>query len=261
MKTIIIDKSQKARSALSSLLRANFHQLEIVGEAATASEGQACIRQLKPDLVFLELELPEKNGFQLLEELGAIDFALVFVAASDQFALEAYAYSPVDYLLKPIEERKLMRALLRAQECQRLREMGRQQQWILEMVKMQEHFSLFHHRITFNNQQETAFVFLKDLIRIEGNGNCSSIYVIGEPNAICVAKNIGKYFEELRDVPFLFQTHRSHLINLYHVKKFIKKDGGAILMNTHNGTADARIPVAHKNREELIRKMEHLEGL
>lgn len=261
MKAIIIDQAQNARSALSSLLRANYRQVEIVGEAADGVEGLECIRRIKPDLVFSEVELPEKTGFQVLEELGTIDFALVFVTASNQFAAQAYEYSPVDYLLKPMDERKLMRALMRAQEFKRLREMDRQRQLLLDLAKKQEIVALYHSRITFNNQQETAFVFLKDLIRIEGKGNCSSIYAVGESNCICVTRNIGQYFAELKNVPFLFQTHRCHLVNLYHVKKFIKKDGGAIVVRNHNGGGDVSIPVAKQYREELLRRAESLQLL
>ncbi len=261
MKAIIIDNEQTARSGLSNLLRANYRQLEIVGEAANGLEGLECIRQLKPDLVFLDVEIPKKNGFQLLEELGAIDFALIFVTASKQFAAQAYEYSPVDYLLKPMDERKLMRALIKAQEFKRLREIDRQRHLLLDIAKKQEIAAHYHSRITFNNQQETAFVFFIDLIRIEGNGNCSSVYAVGESKCICVTRNIGKYFEELKNVPFLFQTHRCHLVNLYHVKKFIKKDGGSIVVRNHNGGPDVEIPVAKKYKAELISLAESLQVL
>lgn len=258
MKAIIIDDEKDAREALSKLLKVNCQQVEIVGEAADGAEGVELIQQLKPDLVFLDVEMPHKDGFQVLEELGRIDFALIFATAYNKYAVQAFEFSTVAYLLKPINTIQLMSAVMKAQAFRRLQQLEEQYKLLLEIVKKQGTDSQYNHRICFSNQEEITFVAFKDLIRIEANGNSSSIYALGQSKRISVSKNIGEYFKLFKDIPFLFQTHRGHLVNLYHAKKIVRKDGGSLKVRNHNGEDDISIPVTSDRREELLQRIEDL---
>lgn len=124
-----------------------------------------------------------------------------------------------------------------------------------EIRQFKETPSLGDQRLVFSNQEEIIFISPLDLIRIEAKGNCSLIYALGYPTAFCVSTNLGEFTQRLEGVPFLFQPHRSHLVNLYHVKKLTRQRGGALLVRAHQGSTDALLPLSQQRREELMAKM------
>lgn len=257
MKAFIIYQEQATYEALATLLREYGYGVDIISKTKDAKEGKALIQTLKPDLVILETAFLDQS-IRFTKEASSFNTLFILVTSEIEHIHLAYESGAIACLPKPVDGLQLVCAVMKVQEFRRLRQIEEQHRLLLDSIKKQENSSICNRRICFSNQQEVTFVALKDLIRIQANGNCSSIYAFGQSNGIFVTKNIGEYIKLFKSIPFLFQTHRSHLVNLYHVRKYIKKDGGVLLVKPHNGNGDVIIQVSDKHREELFQRIEAL---
>lgn len=258
IRTLIIDDEIEARTALATTLSQFCPLIEVIGQGFNGKSGLDLIKQLKPELVFLDVEMPDLSGFDLLHQLEKIDFAIIFITAFNQYAVRAFEFSAVDYLLKPIDPPRLIRAIEKVKVYQTNKQTKEQYKLLLEIMQSKKVASL-DNRITFSTQEAVIFVMLKDLIRIEADQNCSSVFVKGLPKKIFIAKHLKAYERLFQDIPFLFRVHRSHIVNLYHVKKFLREDGGYLLVTSHNNNAkEERIPVSNRIRDDLLVRLNNL---
>lgn len=258
MRTIIIDDETESRAALGDALSLYCPKVDVVGQGTNGEHGLRLIRELQPELVFLDVEMPDLSGFEVLRSLGEVDFALIFVTAFNQYAVQAFDCSAVDYLLKPVDPARLVRAVEKVHERNHLQQLKAQYEVLWETIQSKNTLSL-NNRITFSTQEEIIFVALKDLIRIEADQNCCSVYVEGYPRRIFIARHL-KFYERLfEDVFFLFRVHRSHIINLHYVQKFLREDGGYVLVpNPDSPDGLIRIPVANRLRDTVIDRLQSL---
>jgi two-component system, LytTR family, response regulator len=255
---IIIAPMQDARNALAEQLQSHFPHVQLVGQAGEAAHGFALIRRARPELVFVEAGLPDDNTSRILQEARCQEGAGIILSDHTGRAVPDYECDAAAFLLKPVERGNLAFALDRAAERLYYRQLEKQYAALRDQIQRMDAGEHYFQRVAFSNQEETAFIYLKDLIRIEARGNCSAVYAMNHPNCICVAINIGKFAERFRNVHFLFQTHRSHLVNLHYVKKLVKKEGGSLRVKTHNGGSDPEIPLSNRCREELVERLERL---
>lgn len=260
MKAILIEDESSARNLIKGILKSQFSSIELIGEADNGIQGLELIQTLHPDLVFMDIELPGLFGFQILERIEKIDFAVVFITAFNQYAIRAFEFSAIDYILKPVTSENLAKAIIRAQERQRLQVVQEQYELLLEVVKQKNPQSSLQQRVSFSTNKGISFVVLKDIIRIEAENNCCSIYVKGLPNRIFMTKNIGAYEEMFEDYFFMFRVSRGHIVNLYHVILFSREDGGMLSLPNHNNDKTVMIPVnkSHELRQELFERMKRL---
>jgi len=240
IRSILIDDEARSIKTLQWQLAQYCPEVEIIGSYDSAAEGMAAIREKKPDLVFLDIEMPNMGGFEMLERLQPLDFAIIFTTAYDRFALKAFRYSAVDYLLKPIDKDDLCEAVSRVKK-----DHGKDQQARIELLL--EHLSGDQpiRKIVLSTLDSFVFVDIADIIYCESERNYTRVF-LKEGKNIVVAKTL-KLVEELISSRSFFRAHHSFLINLNNIKQFKKEDGGYIVMSN-----DASIPISRTKREEFF---------
>jgi two-component system, LytTR family, response regulator len=242
MKCLIIDDEVKSQTLLLKLCKVYCPEIEVVGLAGSVDEGIKKIDLLKPDLVFLDIHMPVKSGFSLLDYYkDNIDFSVIFTTAYDEYALEAFRFSVTDYLQKPIDIEELQAAVKKAMLTQNINpsQISTLQESLLS-EKVQ--------KIALTTIEGFTFVKFKNIIRCEAQGNYTYVYLqAGKP--VLITKTL-KYYEELLQPKGFFRIHKSHLINLQEVRKFIKGKKSMVEM-----TDGEQIEVSNKKRERLLEKL------
>jgi len=238
-RVLIIDDEMDARSVLKKYLADYCPRHDVVGEASGVEEAFRLIREVQPDLLFLDIEMGDGTGFDLLDRFPSLNFHVVFTTAFDDFALKAFKYSAVDYLLKPIAPEDFIQAIDRASQKQ-IQNLGH----LMQMVQAPEPKKVFE-KIALPSQEGLTLMDLKDIVRLQSDGGYTTFWDNSGEQCL-VSRTIGEYEELLPDGQFL-RVHSSHLINLDCVKKFLREDGGFALM------ADgSKVPVARRRKEQFV---------
>jgi len=243
LKAIIIDDEPDCVKLLALQLKMYCPQVQVVAECTESETGYTKIKELLPDIVFMDIEMPVMNGFQLLEKIGAIKFSLVFVTAYDQFAVKAFRFSALDYLLKPIDGKDLKAAVEKAEQ----RLYPQVQQLSLLKEQMQGGIKNLPDKIALPYQNGVIFAEIKNVIYCESDNNYTRFYT-EDGKKYVVAKTLGDIQEILEERNFL-RIHRQYLINLSHIKKYVRGEGNYVIMSN-----DQSVPVARNQKERLIEK-------
>ena len=249
MTAIIIDDERQSRDALASLLQTYCHNTHLVGQAESGESGIELIRRLRPDLVFLDVEMPDMDGFEVLRRFDRVDFALVFITAYNRYAVRAFEFSAVDFLLKPVDAGRLTLAVHRAAESRLQQQTLEQYRVLLEHIHQQGNPVALDHRIVFAMQNEIVFSWLRNLLWIDADANMCYIKLSDHDKTLHIARTIGDYEKQFEGCDSLMRVHRSNIVNLYHVKKYLREDG-VLLM-----TDGLKVPVAANKREEVLRRL------
>lgn len=222
-KAIIVEDEQKNISVLKKLISDLCPNIEICGTALDAESGYKLIQELKPALVFLDIEMPYGSGFDLLERLKTISFEVIFVTAYNQYALKAFKYNSVDYLLKPIDEQDLVNAVKRAEDRIRNKVSNEHLQQFLKSFK-----TASLQKVGLPTHEGYVFIDPSGIIRCEADGAYTNIFY-GINNKLMVSKNL-KEMEPLLDANIFCRVHHSHIVNLNFVKKYFRGKGGEVEM-------------------------------
>lgn len=237
MKSVIIDDEAGSRNNLKFLLERFCPQVEIVGWAADAEEGLSLITTEEPDLVFLDIEMPEQDGFQLIEKLPSYNRPkIIFTTAYEQYAVKAFKVSAVDYLLKPIDIDELKATVQRIEKEMNMA-------WKEAMQRFKEES---HKKLVIPHQSGITFLEESEIICLEANRNYTEIHTRNDKK-IMVAKTLGD-FEDLLTTGTFFRAHRSFIINLQALEQWVNKDGGYLLMSN-----ELRVPLARNRREKFFK--------
>ncbi len=242
LRSIIIDDEKDSRQILQNYIGKYCPNVIVVGEAANIKDGQDAIEAESPDLIFLDIEMPFGNAFDLLENINAIDFEIIFVTAFSEYAIQAFNRSAVHYILKPVDIDELILAVSKAKD------------------RLQEKASFDHTRLLLDNissgnkqQQKIALplldgfevVKLEDIIYCEANDNFTEFHFVnGNKSMIC--RKLKFYEENLKSLGFC-RVHRSFIINLDFVKRYIKGKGGTIIMSN-----DKEIQLANARKQLFL---------
>lgn len=246
MRAVIIDDTEKARIALRSDLRTYCTQVEIVGEADGIVSGMQLILEKRPTLLFLDIRMADGTGFDLLENLKESDRAglnVIFTTAYNEYAIKAFKFSAIDYLLKPIDADELIQAVNRIKQQPVLQDNTSQLSFLLESFK---DMKAVHKKIALSSADKVQIVAVSDIIRCESDRNYT-LFVLTENRQILVTKTMKEYDEMLEEYGFL-RVHHSHMINLKHLKEFVKMDGGYAVMSDKS-----QVPVSVRKKEQLFR--------
>ncbi len=243
LKAVIIDDEPDNVKLLALQLKMYCPQVQVVAECTESEVGYLKIKELQPDLVFLDIEMPMMNGFQLLEKIGDINFSLVFVTAYDQFAVKAFRFSALDYLLKPIDGKDLKAAVEKAEK----RLWPQTQQLNLLKQQLQNGDKILPDKIALPYQNGVTFAEIKNVIFCESDNNYTRIHTV-DGNHYMVAKTLGDIQEVLEERNFL-RVHRQYLINLNHIKKYVRGEGNYVILSNNQS-----IPVARNQKDKLIEK-------
>jgi two-component system LytT family response regulator len=239
MRAIIIDDEPDAVELLAIRLTQKCPQVDVVATCTSSVKGVAAIIELRPDVVFLDIEMPQMNGFQVLEAVEGIPFALVFVTAYDKFALKAFRYSAIDYLLKPIDSNELIQAI---SKIEKQKQTSKEQVSHLRNL-YSNNSKVFPDKIALPYQNGVTFVSLKDVIYCESDDSYTKFF-LNDGQHYLVTKSLKEIQELLEDRGFL-RIHRQYLINLDHIKKFYKGEGSYIIMSNNQSIPVSRL---HKDR-------------
>lgn len=239
IRVAIVDDEAATRMLLRRLFKDYFPDVQIIGEADSVATGLSLLKTNSPELLFLDIQMPDGSGFDLLNHFEQPDFQLIFITAFDQFALKAFQYNAIDYLLKPLEPKSLREAIekLRKQKELALRP---RLNGLMETMETKQ-----AKRIALSSAEGYAFYNLEEIIRLESSGNYTTFY-IQDGQRTTVAKTIKEY-EELLPEQLFFRVHQSHIVSLQHVRKFLKSDNGLALM------ADGcKVPVSRRKKDTFI---------
>lgn len=240
MKTIIIDDETKNSIQLKKLLLALCPQVSVAGMATNAEEGKQLILETKPDLVFLDIQMPEKSGFDLLSDLGDYNFEVIFVTGFDQYALQAIKFSALDYLLKPIKAGELLTAVKKAEKRTTHFQSSEQ---IRNLLTILETIPKEDHKLAIPFLKETRFINPYEILYCESvNGYTQFHLQSGEE--LLVSKGIAEYEEILAGHHFI-RCHQSYLVNRRFIKSLLKQDNISEILLTN----ETRIPVSRLKRE------------
>ncbi|AXY73887.1 DNA-binding response regulator [Paraflavitalea soli] len=240
MKAILIDDEKNNLINLEQLLKTYCPTVEVIATAINAIEGKSALLQYHPDLVFLDIQMPGKNGFELLRELPQYDFEVIFVTAFDQYAIQAVRFAAVDYLLKPVNIEELQAAVGRATAKSRDKKKNIQLENLIQLLQGKQE----DHRIALTTLKETRFIRTPEIIRCESSNNYTLFFLAGGEK-LTASRPIFEYEELLKEYGFI-RCHQSHLVNRKYVKSWVKEDGGYLLLD--NGH---QVPVS-RNKKEVV---------
>lgn len=240
IRAIIVDDEEYNRENLNSLIDEYCADVKVVGLADSVDTAFTLIKSQKPDLVFLDIKMPKKDGFKLLESLNEINFEVIIVTAYNQYAIKAIKFCAVDYLLKPIDIVELTNAV---------ENVSRRIKQKLENDRLRQLTNFFNNstptKIGLASQHRVDFVEISDINRCESDDNYTHFF-LNNGEKMTVSKTLKEFEELLVDYGFI-RTHQSHLVNSSHIKSYQKSDGGNITMN--DGTV---IPISRTKRNEII---------
>ncbi|KPE52804.1 LytR/AlgR family response regulator transcription factor [Chryseobacterium indologenes] len=247
LRAIVIDDNEEIRQKNSTLIKANCPNITIIGQADSVDSGIKIIRQLSPDIVFLDIEMPDGTGFDLLQKLTPITFKVIFITGYEDFAIKAFRFSAIDYLLKPLNAGELVEAVRKAEESL--------SKDVFDMKLSNLFANLERPKNLQNLILKTAdkiySVNIQDIVNCESDKNYTTFYFINAPKLV-VSTNLKEYENMLTPFNF-FRTHQSHLINMAYFDHFIKADGGnTIIMK--NKTV---IPLSVRKKDDFLRLLEN----
>ncbi|MBN1651111.1 MAG: response regulator transcription factor [Bacteroidales bacterium] len=252
LRTVIIDDELRAREAIHSLLQIYCKDdVIVVGQAKNLRTGIETIKEHKPDLVLLDIKMPDGSGFDLLVRYGKIDFQVVFITAFEEYAIRAFKFSALDYILKPIEPDELKRVINKAKYLLQSKEantMDVRFETLLSNLKNQDYKD---KKIVLKTTENIHVIPIDDVIALSSDRNYTRFYFVNKPNII-VSKTLKEFESILQDFNFM-RVHRSHIINLKYIERYEKNDGGYAVMH-----GDLKFEVSHRKRDELIEFFEQL---
>jgi two-component system LytT family response regulator len=237
MKTIIIEDEKGAAEVLYFMINRVARDIEIVSMSSSVEEAYESIKKHSPDLVFLDIRLKDKTAFDLLEKFDNIDFKIIFTTAYDDFAVNAFKYAALDYLLKPIDPIELKNALNRARKY-----FDQNIEYQKMLSKLEQYIHEQNKNIVLNTSQGKTLVKKDEIIRLEADG-AYTVFVLKEKNLV-VSRNLKYYEKILGDANFL-RVHQSHLVNMLHMES-VKRDGNMLLKNGD------KIPISTRKKQEVL---------
>lgn len=248
IRSIIVEDEKHSRETLVGMLNRYCKNVEIVAEADSYRSGLDMIRKHKPDVIFLDIQMPDGSGFRLLEEIEKVDFEIIFTTAFDQFAIKAIKYSALDYLLKPIDAEELVNSVKKVEAKINTQGVNENIQVLLDNIKAKEPDP---HKIVLSTSEKIHIIETDQILRCESDNYYTNFFLL-DGKKILVSKTL-KENEELLGGHNFIRPHKSHLVNVKYIKGFLRNDGGYIEM-----TDGSKIPVSRRKREKIIEIITHL---
>jgi len=247
MKTIIIDDNLSAQELLEGLLQQYCPELTLLGKAVNIQEGEQLIADISPDLVFLDVEMPNGTGFDLLQQLKEVNFKIIFTTAYEKYAIRAIKFSALDFLLKPIDSLELLEAVKRAKES--IQKEGVQLK-VATLLQNLEQQADADRKIMLRDKYGMQIAAVKDIIRLEAEKNYTKFFILNQA-PILVSKPL-KDYENLLPKEYFFRCHRSHLVNLNYLLRYDKRDSEVLVLSDHS-----KIPLSKRKIDLLIDKIKN----
>lgn len=240
IKAIIIDDERHSCDALKMLIDKSCPQIHVATICYSGADAIEKIRELRPELIFLDIEMPNMNGFQMLEQIPKIDFEIIFTTSYDQYAITAFKFSALDYLLKPVDREELEKAV---QKISKKINPGISQQLGILLQKI-NHPSVPVQRIALPTMQGLEFVPVDSIIHCSSSNNYTEFF-LADKKKLLVSRTLKEAEDMLTDHAFL-RVHHSHIVNLNAITRYVKGEGGYLIM------ADGSTVDVSRSRKELL---------
>ncbi|MEQ9465954.1 MAG: LytTR family DNA-binding domain-containing protein [Ekhidna sp.] len=244
LRAVIIEDERHSRETLKNLLNEYCEGVEVVGEADSVTNGIKVIETSSPDVIFLDIELQPGTGFDVLKGVSRVNFETIFTTAFEQYAIQAIKLSSLDYLLKPISIDDLQAAVQKCKSRRNENQYKQQMDVLLNQLSQKDG----DRKICLSTSDGMEFVRESDILFCKANGSYTD-FKFRDGRCLVVSKHLKEYEDLLAPNQFM-RVHNSYLINLKEVKKFVKSEGGYILMND-----DSMVSISPKKRDEFMERM------
>lgn len=247
IKALIIDDEKRSRETIFHLLKLFCPTVTVLAEAADITDAYQKINDLQPDLLFLDIDMTGGSGFDLLKKFEDPNFSVIFITAYQEFALKAFKFSAIDYLLKPVNSEDLVAAVAKVEKSVQKSNLSVSFEHFLQQYQ----HSQPNKQLVLKTFDLIYVVKISEIIRCESDNNYTVFYLM-DGKKIMVSTTIKEYEELLKHHDF-FRVHQSHLVNMNFILHYDKKDGGALVMKDQS-----HIPVAVRKKESLFTLLSHL---
>ncbi|MEJ5996517.1 LytTR family DNA-binding domain-containing protein [Pedobacter sp. Du54] len=240
---VIIDDEKNNIENIVGLLQKLELQITVVGTATNADDAIKTILATSPDLLFLDIQMPVKDGFDVLKALPHHQFEVVFVTAFDQYGIQAVKFSAIDYLLKPVNPDELLAAVRKVEAKLSRKKENLQLENLMDLIRDKD--AKKEHKLALASTKEIRFVYTSDIIRCESS-NAYTEFFLADGKNIMVSRPIFEYEELLTSYDFI-RCHQSHLVNKKFIKSLIKEDSGYLLLDDNT-----RVPISRNKKENVL---------
>jgi len=248
IKAIIVDDEQHCIDALKTMLQKKCPEVNVIAGVNSVREARALIDEWQPDLVFLDVEMPHQNGFELLKQFDRISFDVIFTTAFEQYALRAIKFNALDYLLKPFSIQELQEAVQKCRDRRAARPKDSNASSPLEVfLSNMKTLNQVHRKIALPTINGLVFMPVQHIVRCESTGNYTKIFFTDKKHLL-VSRPLKEFEEMLSDMDF-FRVHNSHLINLQQMQSYIQGEGGFALM-----TDGTQVEVSRRRKAEFLKR-------
>jgi len=240
VRAAIIEDESGIQSRLSGIIREYCPSVHLVGVAGNIADGLSLIEETKPDLIFLDIEIDGGTAFQLLDLVKHLSFNIIFAAAYDQYALKAFKYGAIDYLLKPHSPQDVLKSIERVRRTQYDQAIFNRLDYLIKQSKPTQNI-----KISIPSSEGVSIVSVSDIIRIEADRSYCFV-CLSDGERILISKPLKELEVQLPDSQF-FRIHSTHLVNMDYIKKYIKEDGGSVVT-----TDGSHLPIARRRKQEFL---------
>ncbi len=241
---IIVDDEHKSRESLKALIEGFCENITVSAVCQDGAEALEAIEMFKPDVVFMDIQLQRETGFDILDKLNKIDFEIIFTTAYSEFAIKAFKFSAIDYLLKPIDINDLRKAVDKVQK----RMVGNISARMQQLAKNLKGNSYKHFKLALPTHEGLVFINVDEIIYCEASGNYTNIFM-NDGKKYVISRTLKEY-EDLLDEQDFFRIHNSYLINLNAIKRYIRGEGGQVVM-----TNDKFLDVSKLKKKSFLEKI------
>lgn len=242
IRTILVDDKQDNLTLLETQISKASSNIEILDKAKTVQEAVSKINYWKPDLVFLDIKLPDGKGFDVIKQVDFDEFQVIFVTAFEEYAIKAFEFSALHYLLKPVSLQELENALYRYEDSRR------DENFESQLNTLTENLNAQNSKIILPASDGLSVIELDDIVQLESSNNYTTFY-LNNGEKIVVSKPISTYEKLLGDLHFA-RTHNKHVVNLKYIKKYIRGRGGYVVL-----TDNSHVDVSEGKRKEFLDKL------
>jgi two-component system LytT family response regulator len=241
-KIVLIDDGKMIQRSLRGIIESFIEEVEIVGLANNVAQGIEQINLHQPDIVILDIEMPDGTGIDLLKQLDSINFALVFCTTHDGYALQAFKYNAIKYILKPFDIEEVILAIRKAKESLKIKEQSKRVGQLLSFIQDNKSKK---EKIVLKTVSDIFVLAIKDIYNCQADGGYT-IFMFKNERKITVSNNLKTYESILLQHNFI-KTHRSHLVNVNYIERINKKDGGSVILDNSR-----ELPLSNRKRESIL---------
>ncbi len=245
LRVVIIDDETRSRETIREMLDIYCADIEVVAEGHDVKSGIQVIKQHNPDLVLLDIKMPDGSGFDLIRQIMPVKFKLIFITAFEEYAIRAFKFNALDYITKPIDPTEMQAAIEKAVNAVEGSDLNNKIKTLMEQYMRPAQTD--DARIVLKTADVLHLVELKNIVRVTSERNYT-VFILNEGENIMVSKSIKEYTEFLEKNNF-FRIHQSHLINLVYLRKFVKDELVCVMKD------NSEVPVSYRKKEELLKRL------